>query len=262
MHKLYTQFYAQRLFTLTEANKIVKDYQVCKNALQRLLKKNQIKRITSGLYYIIPIDNKDFYPDPIHIASKLRENAIISCNSALYTYKIYTKENTIYSIATHASKIRLKDITYRFLTKKPEIGINELEYTAPYAKVEIRITDFERTIIDCLWNKSIHIDQLINAIKYAKSINIPLTIPKIVTYLEKLKKPILYHKIGFVLEAVKEHYTISESDLEPIKKKLSKKIFYFRERGLRLTRPRYVFNNTWRVMIHEKNYVMIYPKKE
>ena len=262
MHKLYTQFYAQRVFTLAEANKIVKDYQVCKNALQRLLKKNHIKRITAGLYYIIPIDDKDFYPDPIHIASKLRDNAIISCNSALYTYRAYPQENIIYSTATHASKMRLKDTTYRFLRKKPEIGITELEYVTTYAKVKIRITDFERTIIDCLWNKTIKIDQLITTIKYAKSINIPLHSSKIMAYLEKFKKPILYHKTGFVLEAIKEHYAISESDLEPIKKKLSKKIFYFREKGLRLTRPRYIFNNTWRVMIPEKNYDMIYPKKE
>ena len=63
--------------------------------------------------------------------------------------------------------------------------------------------------------------------------------------------PILYSKTGLILEACKTQTKIGESELEKIRRKLTKKTYYFKERGIRLTRPRYYYNKEWNIMIPE-----------
>ncbi len=260
MNRIYNTFYHERLFTLREANKIIKNYQVCKNTISRLQKKGLIKRVRSGLYYIIPIDDPQFYPDPIHVATKLRENGVMSCNSSFTVLKCLAREKTIYLSATHSAKMRVKDITFRLLKQKHLLGTLETTYSTTYATIPIKVSDLEKTIIDCLWNRTMQIEQLITVLKYAKTINHTINPSRMLSYLEKIKKPILYHKTGFVLDTVKEYFGISEDDLEAFHKKLSSKKFYFKEKGLRLTRPRYMYIKRWKVMIPEQRYIALFPK--
>jgi hypothetical protein len=49
-----------------------------------------------------------------------------------------------------------------------------------------------------------------------------LNISKILKYLDKIKKPILYNKIGLLLELNKNKLQIDTQDIEKIRKKLSK----------------------------------------
>ena len=71
------------------------------------------------------------------------------------------------------------------------------------------------------------------------------------TYLEKYNMPILYSKVGLILELCKTQLKIDDSDIEKLRKKLSKKIFYYKERGIRLIRPRYYYYKEWNIMLPE-----------
>jgi predicted transcriptional regulator of viral defense system len=261
MHKLYREFYAERLFTFAKASKIIKNIQVCKNTLGRLVKKGYIKRIRAGIYYIVPIDHKDFYPDPIHIATTLR-TGVICANTALVVYRLIPKERTIYITGVHAAKLRMKEYTYRIFKSTQSLGIQEIDYITTYGKTKIKITDLERTILDCVWNKTLRIEELFQALKTAKTQNMNIDIQKMILYLEKYRKPVLYHKIGFLLEALTSYYGFQEQDLELLKRKVSKKTYYLRDRGVRFIRPRYKHIAKWRVMIPESSYNSIYPKIE
>jgi predicted transcriptional regulator of viral defense system len=260
MNKIYIKFYPQKLFTLNEAQKIIKDKQVLQNTLSRLVKKDQIKRLRNTIYQIIPIDDPEFNPSKIHIAANIREDAIISCNSALIIHNILkedSKEPIIYILYKHAAKIRIKDTTYKIIKNRNNFGIIKTEYQTPYKLIEVQTTDLERTIIDCIRTRSIKIEHLIPLLRNQK---IELNINHIINYLEKYRKPILYNKIGLILETNKNFLKIDESDLEKIRKKLSKKIYYAREKGIRLIRPKYKYYKKWNMMITESLYELIIPK--
>jgi predicted transcriptional regulator of viral defense system len=248
MNRLFLEIYPKKLFSLGDANKIIKDYQICRNNITRLVKNKSIQRLKGGLYYIIPLDNPNFYPDTIHIGSKLRVNGIISANSALKLLKLQTKdEDIVYLSAKHPSKMRIDKHTYKII-KNYNFGIDEVEYATTYGTVEIKVTDIERTIIDCLRIRSIKIEELVNILK---SKNPELSMRKIINYLEKYNMPILYNKVGLVLELCKTNLKIDNADLEKLRKKLTKKIYYFKERGIKLIRPKYHYLKEWNIMLPE-----------
>jgi len=248
MNKIYKEFYQKKLFTLSEATKIIKDNQICRNNINRLYKQGLIKRLKAGMYYINPLDNQEFYPNPICIAAKLRPEAIISANTALKAHGLTsTNDYTIYVSAKHPAKVRIDKYTYRVL-KGYNFGIETIKYETGYGTQDIKITDIERTIIDCLRTRSIKGTELIQIISEKKP---EINMRRIINYLERYEMPILYSKTGLILEACKAQAKIGESELEKIRRKLTKKIYYFKERGIRLTRPRYHYNKEWNIMIPE-----------
>ena len=258
MNKIYKEMYQNKLFTLSEATKIIKDNQVCRNNINRLVKQKLVTTLKPGLYYINPLDNPEFYPDTTHIASKLRPDAIISANTALRVLKLTNTNDTILYIGSkHASKLRIDKHTYKII-KGFNFGIDKTEYQTPYGKFEIKITDLERTIIDCVRTRSIKAEELITILKNKQP---EINSRKIVTYLEKYNMPILYSKVGLILELCKTQLKVDESDIEKIRKKLSKKIFYYKERGIKLIRPRYHYYKEWNIMLPEQLFEIIKAMK-
>jgi predicted transcriptional regulator of viral defense system len=258
MNKIYTEMYKNKVFTLQEANKIIKNNQVCRNNINRLVKQKLITRLKAGIYYINPLDNNDFYPDTTHIAIKLRSDAVISSSSALKVLKLTnTIEQTIYLSSKHSSKLRINKHTYKIL-KGFNFGIDKIDYQTPYGKFEIKITDLERTIIDCIRTRSIKGEELITILKTKQQEAKPIEINfrKITTYLEKYNMPILYSKVGLMLELCKTELKIDDSEIEKLRKKLSKKIYYYKERGIKLIRPRYYYYKEWNIMLPEQLFEM------
>ncbi len=253
MNKVYKEMYPNKLFTLSEANKIIKNYDVCKNNINRLVQQKLVTQLKAGIYYINPLDSKDFYPDTIHIASKLRPDAVISSVTAL---KILLKQpltdTILYIGSKHSSKLRIDKHTYKIL-KTITTGIDKIEYQTPYAKIEIKITDIEKTIIDCLKTRDIKFIELINLLKQKPQ---EINFKKILNYLEKYNMPILYEKVGVLLELCKIQLKIDNQDLDKLKKKLTKKIFYFKEKGIKLIRPKYYYYNEWNIMLPEPIFEM------
>jgi predicted transcriptional regulator of viral defense system len=252
------KFYKQRLFRLKEATKIIKNQQVCKNTLKRLMTKNLIKRIRNTIYYIVPLDDHEFYPNKIHIAMNLRDDGIIACQSALYAYTLWKEENTIYILSKNQTSIRIRETSYKIIKNQSAFGIREYEYNTGYAMININITDIERTLIDCLRTKSTKLEDLVSILRQKK---IAINIKYIIKYLEKYKKPLLYNKIGLLLDICKNSLDIRDEDLEEIRKKLTKKTFYLKEKGLSLIKPRYKYYQKWNIMIPERLFEMI-PKPE
>jgi predicted transcriptional regulator of viral defense system len=258
MNKIYKEMYQNKVFTLSEANKIIKNNQVCRNNINRLVKQKFVKTLKAGIYYINPLDSQEFYPDTIHIASKLRPDAVISANSALRVLRLTsTNEPITYLSAKHSSKLRIDKHTYKII-KGFNFGVDKVEYQTPYGKYEIRVTDLERTIIDCLRTRSIKAEELISILKTKQ---LEINSRKIINYLEKYNMPILYGKVGLILEICKTELKMNESDIDKIRKKLSKKIFYFKERGIKLIRPRYHYYKEWNIMLPEQLFEMIKAMK-
>lgn len=257
MNKLYVKLYQKKIFTLRDACRIIKNYQVCKNTLRRLISKNLIKRIRNTIYYILPLDNPGFYPDKLEIGSLIRNDGIICCNTALYAYKLINPEDTIYIYSKYASTITIKETKYKIMQNRHNLGIDEIDYATGYSQIKLKLTDIERTIIDCLKSRTLKTHDLIMILRTGK---VELNIKKIAKYLDKYEMPILYNKTGLVLELSKDALKLKDEDLTALSKKLTKKIFYLKERGLRLIKPKYKYYSKWNIMIPENIYELANPK--
>ena len=265
MNKIYKELYKNKVFTLDDGLKIIKNYQVLRNTLNRLTKNNSIKKLKGGLYYIVPLDNEEFYPDVIHIASKLRQDAIITAITALKVLNIAANnasDSTLYILSKHQSKKHLDKHTYKILKEPPKsqnLGIIKTEYETPYGKIELKVTDIERTIIECVKTRSIKATDLINLLKNKQP---KIDIKKLYTYLEKYNINILYNKIGLILDVCAPYLKIEQSEIESYKKKLTKKIYYYKEPGIRLIRPRYEYYKDWNIMITAQLHDLIKSLKQ
>lgn len=249
MNKIYKEMYQNKLFTLVEANKIIKNYDVCKNNINRLVKQKLITQLKAGIYYINPLDNKEFYPDTIHIASKLRQDATITSKSALQIHiKQPNTDTTLYIGSKNTSKLRINKHTYRIITNQ-NFGTEKITYQTAYGTFEIKITDIEKTIIDCIRTRDVKGTELINILKTRP---IEISFKKILQYLEKYDMPILYNKIGLIIDICKVQLKIDKEDLEKIRKRLTKKIYYYKEKGIRLMRPKYYYYKDWNIMIPDQ----------
>ncbi|HYD04065.1 MAG TPA: hypothetical protein VEC16_07255 [Alphaproteobacteria bacterium] len=259
MNKIYKEFYKNKLFTIDDAKKIIKNYQVLRNNLTRLHKQKLIKKLKGGLYYIAPLDNDDFQPDPIHVASRMKEDSIITGITALKVLQLTNQDSSVlYIVSKHQSKDRIDKYTYKIIKGQQSFGTTKAQYQTPYGTIELKITDIERTLIECIRTRSIKAIDLINIIR-AKQ---PQVDPKkILTYLEKYNMGILYNKVGLLLEVCSSQLHLDPSDIDKIRKKLSKKIYYYKEPGLRLIRPRYFYNKEWNIMLPEQLHNLVQSLK-
>lgn len=161
--------------------------------LNRLLKKNIIKKITKGKY----TKSSNIF----QISTNLYTPTYLSYWSASY-FKGYTEQivNEIQIASTKRHKtINFENYTINFikLSKKMFFGFEKIKYGEEFIFV---VTD-EKLIIDCL-NK----EELIGNFDEIEKIVIESKINKIkmIEYLNRINNKALNKKVGFLLEKYKE----------------------------------------------------------
>jgi predicted transcriptional regulator of viral defense system len=122
------------------------------------VKAGNLVRIRRGLFAVVPpgIAAESFVVDPYLIAAKLVNDAVIGYHSALAFYgKSYSVTHQ-FCVLTHS---RSKDFTFRedtfrlVLFPKPLRGKKQELFgvtTTPHRGCQIRVTGFERTLVDML----------------------------------------------------------------------------------------------------------------
>lgn len=251
MNKIYETFYAQKVFTLEEAQEHTHNYQVAKNTLQRLIKANKVKRIKPGLYHIIPLDNLGFIPSPLLIAVKLKKKFFLSHLSALQVHDLIESKDIYLSCDTN-DQYTLYGTTYHLIKTK---GFFATEERVVGSK-KCLVSSLERTFVDCLdrLNAFSRPEALIDIMSNATK----LDSTKVLDILKKYRKKKLYHYAGYALERLQDYLRVDPKVLDKIRKRLSTKVYYFqpppkgryqklREKFTKTT-PKYV--KKWRLVVH------------
>lgn len=159
-----------------------------------------------GMYVISSREDDIYIPDVIGKLFQVYDNITLCYNTALEYFDLsrYVSSRIVYISGNTSSDInsifdkKIKEVEL----KNPEIGIIDIN------KDQARITDKERTIIDCIrfpkyalgWENVFH---ALNRVK-------ELDEEKILYYLREFRAPTLTSKVGVILE----HYS-SELDISP-----------------------------------------------
>ena len=160
------------------------------------------------------------------IASKIKDDAYISYHSALEYYGV--KNQIFYEVYVSTKKrftnFEFEGISYKYINSKYDFGIVEDN--------RVRITDKERTFIDCIDKTELAggNEELIMCLELFGRLNGE----RIIEYLRYYNSNKLYVKVGFFLELYKGHYGIEQKVIDICKEKCENKRLYFNEETKRM----------------------------
>ena len=192
----------KNVFGLKDVEKVLNcNYESAKVTVSRLVKKGWVERIGKGKYLIIPLSagTKSEYAEHEFIIASLFKPGYIGYWSALNYYGFSEQiPNKIFV----ASPKRLKNreifgIKYKFvyLSERKFFGFQELRLSG----FKIRISDKEKTIIDCLDKPKYcgGIEEIVKAIYFARD---ELNFNKIIRYGIRMNNNAIIKRIGFILD--------------------------------------------------------------
>ena len=133
-----------KVFNLQDVSKLTGNINTAKSLIRNLLLFNYIKRIKHNLYAVCDIEFKSVIADQYMIASKIKDDSYISYHSA---FDYYGVKNQMFYVVYVSSKKRFENFEfdgydYTFVNSRYDFGIIQ--------KGKVRVTDKERTVIDCI----------------------------------------------------------------------------------------------------------------
>lgn len=204
-------------------------------------KKNMIAMIKPGLYVAVNLATGLPYVSKFMIASRITGSSCIAYHSALEYHGIANQVyNKVYvSSKENFSNFDFMDVDYERVKFLFSDGIHEV-----VSSVNIRVTDIERTIVDCVDDIRLAggIEEILNALDFIKRLNET----NLLHYLSLYNKKSLYQKIGYILKHYQSELNLSETFFSECRRYIGKKCFYFLENSLIFGKN--VFSPEWNMM--------------
>lgn len=214
---LYFALLKKPTFTPKDVEELYRSKEGARSALARLLKEGKALKIRNGLYTCLSGESLAPVATRFQIASSISPTSYLSHHSAMEYYGLY--EQVYYEVHV-SSKTPFREFSfdgygYRYIHSKFEDGV-----IAPPLSGGIRISDLERTTLDCLKD----MDRLIGVEETMKIIEMlpRLDERKLLAYLPLYENVFLYQKAGFFLYPYKMELGLSPAFFEECRRKVSK----------------------------------------
>ena len=174
--------------------------------VKRLITSGKLQRIRKGLYIVLsPLEEQEGYvTDKLLIASKIRNKYYLGFHTALEYYGCASSFYNEAYVCVKA-KDRFNPFQYKRFSFRPvfvddiTLGVEEKNYHGNTIKVSSK----ERTFIECIdriqyaggWEECIKSLEGLRTLNIEKLVNL---------LLHKYKKDILFRRVGYILELLKE----------------------------------------------------------
>ena len=243
--KLHSVFYRQQVFTFDEARQKLKlSASSLNKMLQELHRNGYIVRIKKGLYAVIPVDTsgQTFTPNKYLVAAKLQKKSYLSYHTALELHGVAQSiYNAVFiSVPRQARPFQFQDTTYSFASNYNTFGLAKIKVEG----ISLVITDREKTILDGIDRLKYvgGIEEYLKSVSSFPSINTS----RLLKYLQRLDKKVLYAKVGWLLSRMAKQWSIEAQLLKKVRGQLSTRTFYLQEGN---GNTEYRFNDEWNLMI-------------
>lgn len=208
-------------------------------ALKRLKDNGKIVKLKGGLYATVNPIEKDIYVNRFEIATALHEGAYCAYHTALEYYGLATQVYYDVHVVTEKrySPMVIEGLEYQFFQNEYNGGIIETKQNT-----QIRITELERTIIDCLDRLLLsggleEVFMALTMINYCDE-------DKLLKHLSGYGKKIIYKKAGYLFSVLKPSY-LTGHFYEECKKNMSKYDDDIRENN----KNAYIYNSEWKLYV-------------
>lgn len=193
--KEYKKLAKKPTFSLKDVVALTGNESTATSLISRWLKKKYFVRIRKGLYTCVDFTTGAIVANKYQIASAINEESYVSHHTAL---EFYGLANQVYNVVYVSSKYRFNNfsfmgISYKYVKSAFDDGIINVK------NIEgIKITDKERSYIDSanLLSKIGGVEEFIYNTKMIEE----LDEEKLLNYLDKYNKKVLYQKVGFFLK--------------------------------------------------------------
>ena len=200
---------------------LIKDENAAKEILRRYKKQGLISHVRRDLYVATDLASKLSIASKFEIASHITPSSYLSYHAALeyhgiahqVFFELYVSSKELFN------NFDYDGISYTFCKSQTEIGI-----VNPLTDSLIRVTDLERTVLDCINRIDLSggLEELIECFALITYINENM----LLSYLHHFDKQFLYQKTGFILGYFQKEMKLSDTFFATCKSKIGKSTRY------------------------------------
>lgn len=229
---------------INEISAITKNYQTARSTMTRLVKKGYALRPHQGIYAAVPLEMTDAY----HVNRYILAHKVAHAEGALCLHSALellgvaqSYFNTAFCFTARPRRgFKFQGIDYKFMTTEHMFGMQEMMTEG----VKIRVTDRERTFIDCIRNIELcgGLEETLKSLGGFHTIDTKV----LGGYLKAFSERSLNQRTGYVLTLLREPLRISEEFLEALKMSCGKRTYYLTP-GTNPVKSR--LDTQWNVMV-------------
>ena len=205
MKKYIEELHSKKIFCLENITPITGNQENAKALLKNYKKQNLIVQIRRNLYSVTDLATKATVANKFEIGSHISDSACISYHSAFEYHGIaHQLFFTLYiSSQTRFNNFEFEDMQYLYCKYNISEGIE-----IPPMNSLIRVTNIERTVIDCLdrIDRAGGLEELIHCLSMINY----LDEKKLIIYLNLYNKAFLFKKAGFILKSFQTNMKLSD----------------------------------------------------
>jgi predicted transcriptional regulator of viral defense system len=239
--KYLEELHKLKLFHKKDIVSLTKEENAAKEILRRYKKQMLISQVRRNLYAVTDLATKATLPNKFEIASQVTTSSYIAYHAALEYYGL--AHQIFYELYVSSKELfnnfDYEGISYSFCRSKSEIGV-----VNPVTDSLIRVTDLERTIIDCIDRIDLSggLEELVQCFAIITYVNEN----KLLDYLNHFKKQVLYQKTGFILSYFKKEMKLSDAFFETCKSNIGKSTRYLTD-----TQENIIYFKEWKLCAPE-----------
>ncbi len=240
---IYFELLKYPVFSANSLSDYYASVRTARQALARLVKAGRVARIRNDLYTCINGETLAPMADKYQIASAITETSYISHHTAMEYHGI---TNQVYydvyvTSATKFQSFSFEGYNYCYVPAKFFAGVIEPAFSGG-----IRVTDMERTVIDCLkdFEKIGGMEELLDNLSGIQALNEE----KLLKYLSLYQNKFLYQKVGCILERFNEKLRLSSHFFHTCKEQIGNSKRYLTKENCE-----FKYDKIWRLMVPAYN---------
>lgn len=211
----------KKIFTLEDVGIMTGNLMTAKSLMQSYKKAGYVKSIRRNMYAAVDLASGNLIANRYEIASQSSDNAYLSFHSAMEFHGLANQVFYEMSISSRhvIHPFEYEGITYRTHRSRLEEGV----ITVPYNRL-IRVTDIERTIVDCIHDIDLSggLEEVLSCIDLVPQIDETVVLRYLGAYDEKY----LWQKVGLILELYASQLRISDHFFDECERHIGKRKNY------------------------------------
>lgn len=217
----YEKIIYMKVFNFEDICQLTGNINTAKSLIKEELEKKHIKKIKYNLYVVCDLQSQKPIGSPYEIGSKITKDSFISYRSALEYYAKIQSTSRIMCVSAKRKfeNFKFKGYSYKYFSNKGDFGISN--------KKGIRITDKERTVIDCINKPELAggDEKLVHYLELVGKLNGE----KILKYLPNYNSKKLYTKVGFMLKWLNYVFDVDQDVIDYCQSRRARVNYYFNE---------------------------------
>lgn len=211
--------YKLRVFTLNDVmHKLKMTHSAAAGALVRWQTQGIIKMVRRNLYAVIDPMTDTPIADKYELASCITETSYVGWHTALEFHGVAHQPfyNTFVGNGKRFNNFHFEGNNYEYCSSPFEAS-EENGIISPIGNPYVRVTDIERTIVDCCdrIDRAGGPEELLHCME---SINL-INEDKLTKYLALYNKTFLYQKVGYIMEHSQDNNHVSKAFIEACRNK-------------------------------------------